>query len=109
MGASDFWNNREGNRPYHGEFSGYNFGKNFWCDWNMRGGKLDLIRDASEKSLKNHTVSSVRFKIRCATAYGAVSCCGYNVKERLFIALSWIPKATVQVNKTKYSQIKTML
>lgn len=38
--------------------------------------------------------------VRFFVTYGTASMAGLNVKEKFFIAISWIPKATVQVNET---------
>jgi hypothetical protein len=36
---------------------------------------------------------------RCLAAFIAVLGLGFNVKERLFVTVAWLPKATVQVNE----------
>lgn len=35
--------------------------------------------------------------VRVLFTYVCVLCAGFNVKEKAFIALAWMPKATVQV------------
>ena len=37
--------------------------------------------------------------VRLLFTYVCVLCAGFNTKEKVFIALAWMPKATVQVRR----------
>ncbi|CAL8127012.1 unnamed protein product [Orchesella dallaii] len=62
------------------------------------GKEIDLASDGFRGLLLVKTLGVIFISLlfRCITAFTVVSCAGFSAKERLFIALSWIPKATVQ-------------
>lgn len=40
--------------------------------------------------------------MRVITSFGSTQCSNFNLKENIFVAISWIPKATVQVSAKVY-------
>ncbi|XP_062964177.1 sodium/hydrogen exchanger 9B1 [Cynocephalus volans] len=58
--------------------------------------------EVSVSSLKSNTIGvcvvilSLALCVRILTTYLLMCCAGFSCKEKIFIALSWIPKATVQ-------------
>ncbi|ODN02076.1 Mitochondrial sodium/hydrogen exchanger 9B2 [Orchesella cincta] len=62
------------------------------------GKEIDLMSEGFRGVLlvKTFGVIFISLLFRCVTAFIVVSFSGFSCRERLFIALSWIPKATVQ-------------
>lgn len=62
------------------------------------GAELDLSAIDASVLANSVLVVAIGITLRTVAAFFAVAAAGFTLKERLFISLAWLPKATVQVS-----------
>ncbi|XP_054846395.1 sodium/hydrogen exchanger 9B2-like [Eublepharis macularius] len=64
--------------------------------FSLIGAEISIVSIGARKIGLCLATMGAALTVRMTAAFLLVSCAGFNFKEKLFVALSWIPKATVQ-------------